>query len=897
EIKNDSCFNISGSESLADIPVRSISSFGKDTLLLSCETQGLYLFNGSSAGVFNSQIQKFAKENFAISCVHLRDERYALATRFGGLAIFNKKGRILRIINQSDGLPDNNILGVPFLDRQGGLWLPLNYGLARIEALSPVEYYDFDLGIAGNVHSIIRFNDDLYMGASQGVRVLKPSTLPGRPASFQPLKGAENRCWMFKSVKNRLYMVSAQGLEEIVDAAKPPKLIHKMKMAYCLTVSPDSTRLFVGTYDDGVHSFKSKNNDWMYEGRIEGTANQVLLMESTRKGDLWLSAAYRYVQRVQLKLSDTGEIIDTEISSFDTSKGLPDISHYYPLILNDEVYFGNPAGLFRYNGDLDLFVPDSILGDDFGSGERGMWNLTPGTDGKVWFNSQFAKGACVSPGDEGNYKLNYPMLRISQSTFLSFFPEANGTIVWAGSEDGRLVRYNEAYDYPDTLKFHAIVRRVTVDQDSVLLDGSKPLSWASPQLPYKKNSIRFEYTLPRYDAPEAKKYQYRLIGLSDSWSEWTNETYKDFNSLHEGKYLFEVRGYDVYYFESEVGSFEFIILPPWYRTIWAYLLYIAGFVALVYLLLKWRFHRLEMQKRQLEIVVERRTTQLAEANKEISMYNEQLESMVSERTRQLVLSERQAVFGQLVQGIVHNLRNPLTASSVSTELIRLAVEKSQKKQFTDKDKEIAVLRKMADTISSSVSWIGQANKTLGDMITNLLTKSSSDKGADIKLVSINNLVQSELDFLDADRVFKHKVLKEINLSDEDFKVRVVPGELSQVFQNIVRNAIDAMHNQTNPTIKISTKCKDSEIVIRIADNGPGISEEIINNVFDPFFTTKPAAGDENANPNEPKGTGLGLWMSKQTLESYGGQIEVESETGQGTTFYLKLPVTPEEEVS
>jgi signal transduction histidine kinase len=551
---------------------------------------------------------------------------------------------------------------------------------------------------------------------------------------------------------------------------------------------------------------------------------------------------------------------------------------------------GNTEGLFKYHPESDRFQPDSTLGDEFATGERGMWNMTKDAEGRVWFNSRYAKGASVTPGEEGSYQLNYPLLRVSNATFLCFFPEENGDVLWAGAEDGRLIRYDNTYELPDTVIYKAIVRKVIARQDSVLLDGSKPLLWTPPRLPYEFNSLRFYFTIPRYDAPEAKRYQYRLVGLTDEWSEWTDETYRDFNSLPEGRYRFEVRGYDVYYFTSQIGSFEFVVLPPWYRTWWAYSLYIIGFGALLYGAYKWRVRAIEAYNRQLEDMIERRTRQLAEANQEIQTYNERLEQMLEDRTRHLIISERQAVFGQLVQGIVHNLKNPLSASTMSTGAIREALRVVENADQSSPEDVKKANDRLVRSVKQSVGWIERANQNLNDMITSLLTKSRSDKAADRARIDLNDLLRNEVEFLQADKRFKKMKRKKIRLADEPLPVEVVPGEMAQVFQNIVGNALEAMYDTPDPFLAVETFERDGHAVMIISDSGPGIPEEIRQKVFDPFFSTKSPLLDEEAGEDEPKGTGLGLWMCRQAVESFGGVIQLETEEGKGTSFRIALPL-------
>ncbi|MCB2200236.1 hypothetical protein KQI63_12565 [bacterium] len=891
EVKGDSLVVVPGGEGLKDIRVRSVSPFGEDTLLLTCETNGLYVLQDGRARPLRSEADDFARTNFAVGAIRTDNGMFALATRFGGLLIFNRDGKIQRYIDKSLGLLDNNILGTPYADRQGALWLPLNYGIGRVEAPSPLDYYDYDLGMDGIIDTIVRHKGRLYVGTSQGLYVLTPSSTPGRPGHFELVPGAEDRNWQLLSVRGKLLAISSKGIEEITGPNQPPKMVYPIRMAYCIDVSPDSSRLYLGTYNNGVHTFRYRGGDWHYEGPVTGTSKQILIVDVDQRGDLWLMANYRHVERVHFLPSTNGRVPEHTVTVYDTARGLPHLSHYFPLSMNNHFYLGNPAGLFRFQPESDSFVPDSTFGDGFGSGDRGIWNMVADDAGGVWFNTQYAKGARVKPTESGEYELTYPLLRTSQSDFQCFYPEENGGVVWAGAKNGSLVRYTEQFEHSDSTTFKALVRRVVVGTDSVLMDGGFPANWETPKLRYDLNAVRFEYTIPRYDAPHTRRFRYRLIGLNDEWSTWMDETYRNFNSLREGRYRFEVSGYDVYYEQSTIGSFEFIVLPPWYRTFWAYVLYVLFFAAFVYFLLKWRVRRIENQKRQLEDLVNVRTEELSHANDKIQQYNEQLETMLQERTRHLIRSERQAVFGQMVQGIVHNLRNPLTSSTMSTQLMRMAIEKARAKNFRTDDEELGVLREITSSVEAMVNWIEKANETLSNMINSLLTKSRSDKEKDMNTIDLNDLVKNELEFLQADRMFRVTVDKQIELTEETLPVNVVPGELAQVLQNLVRNALDAMFKVDKPILRIRTWVADgNKVKLSVTDNGSGIPENIQDRIFDPFFSTKPPEGAKDVEEeDEPRGTGLGLWMCQEAMHSFKGEIEVSSIQGRGTTFILTLP--------
>jgi two-component system NtrC family sensor kinase len=144
-------------------------------------------------------------------------------------------------------------------------------------------------------------------------------------------------------------------------------------------------------------------------------------------------------------------------------------------------------------------------------------------------------------------------------------------------------------------------------------------------------------------------------------------------------------------------------------------------------------------------------------------------------------------------------------------------------------------------------------------------------------VDINNTLNQTIELLK-----NHAQINNIEIN-RDFQPKLPiiasdQSQLQQVFLNLMNNAIDAI--EKDGRIEVRTRKEDSQVVISIKDNGPGIPEKHLNKIFDPFFTTKEVG----------KGTGLGLSVSYNIIKKLGGNIVVESKVSEGTVFKVKLPV-------
>ncbi len=230
----------------------------------------------------------------------------------------------------------------------------------------------------------------------------------------------------------------------------------------------------------------------------------------------------------------------------------------------------------------------------------------------------------------------------------------------------------------------------------------------------------------------------------------------------------------------------------------------------------------------------------------------------------LVHSEKMAAFGQLGAGIAHEVKNPLAGI---LGFAQLSLRK------TDKD----------SNIYKNLSVIEKETKRCKNIIDNLMKFARQEK-VSFMPVSVNSVVEDSIAIVDH-QLSINKVKLGKKLEDNIPNIYGNGNQIQQVLINLMINAQQAMNG--NPgNISLETALVDADkIEICIRDDGPGIPEEVQSKIFEPFFTTK-AAGE---------GTGLGLSVSYGIIKDHGGEIEIDSETGKGTSFIITLPVKSSEE--
>ena len=321
------------------------------------------------------------------------------------------------------------------------------------------------------------------------------------------------------------------------------------------------------------------------------------------------------------------------------------------------------------------------------------------------------------------------------------------------------------------------------------------------------------------------------------------------------------------------------------------------------------------------------TNQLAIALDQAELYNqtrqvafhaqaqaEQLEQALQQLQKtqaHLIQTEKMSSLGQMVAGVAHEINNPINfihgnisySSDYALNLLDL-VELYQK-YYPKPAPEIQEridnidLAFISEDLPKLLSSMKLGTERIRSIVLSLRNFSRLDE-SEVKEVNVHEGIDSTLLILQNNLKEKPEELSIQVIKDYGSlpSIECCPGQLNQVFMNLIANTIDALHElrvkhkkqeQESPTLKdqlptiwIGTEVIDSDrIAIKIKDNGPGMTEEVRNKLFDPFFTTKEVG----------KGTGLGLSISYQiVVEKHGGQLYCISAPGEGAEFAIEIPV-------
>lgn len=239
-----------------------------------------------------------------------------------------------------------------------------------------------------------------------------------------------------------------------------------------------------------------------------------------------------------------------------------------------------------------------------------------------------------------------------------------------------------------------------------------------------------------------------------------------------------------------------------------------------------------------------------------------LEQEQKQLREQLFQQEKMVLIGQIAASVAHELNTPLATILLRAQLIE---------QQAEEDSDLSDLKVLE----------GEARRCRR-IINSLLGFSRRSEGV-ISKTDLNSLIQESLSLVENDLALKGIKL-ETDYAGNGMTVCVDSNQIQQVLLNLVANATDAMFDGGHLRIATRLLSDRTSVEIQVTDSGCGMGEDVLNHVFDPFFTTK----------KRGKGTGLGLAICQRIVEEYEGEIKIQSQPGEGTTVFVRLPYSPME---
>ena len=648
---------------LNDKSVVNVIAHDQGRELIATLDNGLYLQNHGQVSVFAEKYRELLTTHEISSAIQLDDGNYAVGTNSNGLYIFNRDGELVYHFNEEKGLIGRTIMSI-YEDVNGAIWLGLNNGIAKINWNYPFSFINDATGLPGTGYSAAPFNGKIYFATNNGVYRSDGGIEPIN--NVERISGITGQVYRLQSEDNQLLVSANNGAFAITE--NNTYMITDEDGWWCFVPTSDANLMIGGSYD-GLGLFEKKNNQWTLKKRYENFSESSRLL-AFQGNTLWMSHGYKGVY--SFTFSEDFEDLET-VNHYGVDQGLPSNLLNNLFDISDEVLFTSEQGVYIYDENTGRFTPHDQLYDLIGNDNHILY-MASDTQGTIYFIGERLSGI-LNRDRWGEYSLQEFIFNGIEDLLnddLSNIAVLETDQILLAASNG-FVHFNNNYEMARTTHPVLLHQISLTNQDSLLFEGNflkdstevmihQPEGQV-PVLNFGQNNLNFIYSMPSFDI-DPPEFRYRLIGYQDEWSEWTKNTSKEYTNLMEGEYVFEVEGRDLYHIEAIPAQFSFTILPPWYRTVWAYLCYILGLLAILYITIEWFKRKHEKEKADL---MDTQKKELWDKNNELTqLRNEKLTEQIRFKKRELATSTMHILEKNELMHQIKNQVNELLSSDKTT---------------------------------------------------------------------------------------------------------------------------------------------------------------------------------------------------------------------------------------
>ena len=625
KITEDSLIFLPNTELFAYRGLNKIISYNDSTLLIAgARPYKFYIYNLNSKKIkeFPTPMTEYFLSKGLNDIIRLKDNNYAVATKRGGIIVLNNKFEPLFFLNKQNGLHENLVTTL-YQDNQDNIWGTTSNGFFVVNYKNQSFGITIDqLKLTGIPGVLSRKDNDLFLSTINLTAKLHLNKSFSEKNNFIGIDKdytiiAKGQVLDIRNISNDILLSSRFGLFQYkdknlipIDTSNIYIYIHPSRfyknLAYAVNVSglsiihknEDKWKVLNNKIDVGSNFFSvfDKSPDTLYLLSGNYGLYKIVFTDTLFKRykvkkinldpNIFNNAPLIYM--VDDTIFSINSADTTTTLWLDTKKDTFFTWHYKIHYLNNTSSDGIPRGYKYY-----VFKKDTSY--VLGAGKT-LTKLKISSDTIYLDNSDFRA--------------------TKTSGIFNVFYDTIENLIWYLSAD---YIYNIPIEYKTYKhKFNSIITQVKLANDSVIAsNGINPTTI----LPYKFNEIIFTYAAPFFEKSEEITYSYKLKNFDKKWSSYKKENFTKYTNLPPGKYIFKVKAKNIYKEESNIATFEFTILPPWYMTWWAYVLFAIVGIGIISFIVYLNSRRLKAANERLEKIVKQRTKELIQKNIELDKKN------------------------------------------------------------------------------------------------------------------------------------------------------------------------------------------------------------------------------------------------------------------------------------
>lgn len=585
-------FPLIGMDELKGLELWSVIAY-QNKLMIATASSGIFLYDGNSLTEWESEVNSLLKKEQIYSAIRLSENELAFGTIQNGLLISNIHGKPLQELTWKDGLQNNTILCIQ-QDHYDNLWLGTDHGIDYVEINSPLTKLSYNYGLSTGYAAHVDDNV-LYLGTNQGLFAMDwKEIINGFPKSqpFQIIDKTQGQVWTIKSIGDEIFCGHNSGTFLVKD--KMATKISDVPGGWIyLQIPSDSNKVIGGTYS-GLTLFEKVGGEWKFIKRIPGFSESSRSLALDKDGTIWMAHGLKGV--FHLKLTEDYDSI-LHVDFYNSKNSM--LNNYAVNMAQTSrgILFNSGENTYKFNSLNNTF--DTIASFFSNENKLVISSLKEDAAGDLWYFANNSAGVLRKQEDGTFNQIDLPFRPLEGSFVNGFefvYPFNKNNVIF-GTEKG-FVHYNPGFKKTYLYSFKAYLRTMqTFSPDTIWYIYSSN-SQENTKLDFTNNGVNFSFCANDFENADKMLFSTKLEGFDDKWSEWHPRQSREFTNLHEGKYVFCVKAKNIYGTISEPVSFSFTVLPPWQRTVWAYIAYVLLSLLILLIGANWLMIRFEKTKKR-----------------------------------------------------------------------------------------------------------------------------------------------------------------------------------------------------------------------------------------------------------------------------------------------------------
>lgn len=685
-------FPLKGVESLRGKEIWGILEYNNQ-MLISTASDGVFIYNGNSVLPWDTEVNDFLKKNQIFCSYKTKAGILCFGTIQNGLILVNTKGELIQHLNMSDGLQNNTILSIGE-DHLGNLWLGTDKGIDFVEISSPLSRISDNFG-AGTGYTARYFDDKLYLGTNRGLQVKSESLSLTNELSDKKLHIIPNtlgQVWSLKEINGSLFCGHNYGTFLI--EGEEAKQISNIPGGWTYMQTPkDSSKIIGGTYS-GLILFENIDGQWTFKKQLEGFSESARDIAFDEDGYLWMMHGLKGVYR--FLLSDDYETI-LEVEYFSSINSKLDEQLFSLCTLKGQIYFLTAGGMVYYSKEQKDFISVNFFKPYIKDSQVRM--VKEDENQNIWYFTAGELGVLRFGEDGKYYNVTLPFMKL-KGQFVNGFEFVNTQnkdhclIATENGFEHYSLQVQKDYDIP----FQSYINQMRTFKPDSVYYYSRPDEVI--EIEFTNNDIEITFSANDFENPNDVVYSTMLLGYENEWSDWDRRNTKEYTNLFEGNYTFQLRSKNIYGASSQAIEFNFSVLPPYYRSILAYIIYFIAFLIFLMVLFIIVNRRLKAAKRKHENeqtrLFRKKEAELQkealEAEKElIKMRNDKLRLSIKLKNKELVNSTYETIHkNEILIQLINELKeisNKVTSEENKHQL-RMMLKRIRKEINNDKQWQV-----------------------------------------------------------------------------------------------------------------------------------------------------------------------------------------------------------------